>query len=148
MVAAATHSLCDAANALVQGHSSEEKLISAAKLVAASTAQLLVACKVKADVDSVAMRRLQAAGNAVKRATEALVRAAQQASGNMDNVDPLTVNERMVGVIAQVTAVLSGWLTQLAGVRACLHLLIVCVGDTLSVNITECSCVKIQCAIT
>lgn len=59
MVAAATHSLCEAANAMVQGHGSEENLISAAKQVAASTAQLLVACKVKADVDSVAMRRLQ-----------------------------------------------------------------------------------------
>jgi len=59
MVAAATHNLCDAANAMVQGHASEEKLISSAKQVAASTAQLLVACKVKADVDSVAMKRLQ-----------------------------------------------------------------------------------------
>ena len=103
MVAAATHSLCDAANALVQGHSSEEKLISAAKLVAASTAQLLVACKVKADVDSVAMRRLQSAGNAVKRATEALVRSAQQASGQAEGGDSLKVNERMVGGIAQVS---------------------------------------------
>ena len=58
MVAAATHSLCDAANAMVQGQASEEKLISSAKQVASSTAQLLVACKVKADQDSVAMRRL------------------------------------------------------------------------------------------
>lgn len=33
MVAAAVHSLCEAANALVQGHASEEKLISAAKQV-------------------------------------------------------------------------------------------------------------------
>jgi talin len=59
MVAAATHSLCDAANAMVQGQASEEKLISSAKQVASSTAQLLVACKVKADMDSQAMRRLQ-----------------------------------------------------------------------------------------
>nr|Q71LX4.3 RecName: Full=Talin-2 [Mus musculus] len=65
MVAAATSSLCEAANASVQGHASEEKLISSAKQVAASTAQLLVACKVKADQDSEAMKRLQAAGNAV-----------------------------------------------------------------------------------
>ena len=61
MVAAATHSLCEAANAMVQGHASEEQLISSAKQVAGSTAQLLVACKVKADPDSVAMKRLQAA---------------------------------------------------------------------------------------
>lgn len=33
LVAAAVHQLCEAANALVQGHSSEEKLISAAKQV-------------------------------------------------------------------------------------------------------------------
>lgn len=59
MVAAATHNLCDAANALVQGQASEEKLISSAKQVASSTAQLLVACKVKADPNSQAMHRLQ-----------------------------------------------------------------------------------------
>lgn len=103
MVAAATHSLCEAANAMVQGNGSEETLISAAKQVASSTAQLLVACKVKADVDSVAMRRLQSAGNAVKRATEALVTAAQQAAGTQDpNQDPLMVNQRMVGGLAQI----------------------------------------------
>uniref|UniRef100_A0A6I8QRW9 Talin 2 n=1 Tax=Xenopus tropicalis TaxID=8364 RepID=A0A6I8QRW9_XENTR len=61
MVAAATSNLCESANASVQGHASEEKLISSAKQVAASTAQLLVACKVKADQDSEAMRRLQVA---------------------------------------------------------------------------------------
>lgn len=79
LVAAATHSLVESANALVQGISSEEKLISSAKQVASSTAQLLVACKVKADPDSDSTKRLQAAGNAVKRATDNLVRAAQQA---------------------------------------------------------------------
>lgn len=46
LVAAATHSLVESANALVQGLASEEKLISSAKQVASSTAQLLVACKV------------------------------------------------------------------------------------------------------
>ena len=44
MVAAATHSLCDAANTLVKGLSSEEKMIGAAQQVAASTAQLVLAC--------------------------------------------------------------------------------------------------------
>ena len=62
MVAAATHSLCEAANAMVQGHASEEKLIASAKEVAGSTAQLLMACKVKADPGSVAMQRLQVSG--------------------------------------------------------------------------------------
>ena len=63
MVAAATHSLCEAANAMVQGQASEEKLIASAKEVASSTAQLLMACKVKADADSQAMQRLQVGGS-------------------------------------------------------------------------------------
>ncbi|XP_042904301.1 talin-2 isoform X1 [Parasteatoda tepidariorum] len=100
LVAAATHSLVEAANSLVQGHASEEKLISAAKQVASSTAQLLVACKVKADPDSKAMQRLQLAGNAVKRATDNLVTAAQQAIEH-DEERSLIINKRMVGGIAQ-----------------------------------------------
>ncbi|UYV64796.1 TLN1 [Cordylochernes scorpioides] len=100
LVAAATHSLVEAANALVQGHASEEKLISSAKQVAASTAQLLVACQVKADPRSQAMKRLQAAGNAVKKATDNLVRAAQQAI-EQDEERSLVINKRMVGGIAQ-----------------------------------------------
>lgn len=46
LTAAAAHSLAESANALVQGLGSEERLVSAAKQVAGSTAQLLVACKV------------------------------------------------------------------------------------------------------
>ncbi|ESO89699.1 hypothetical protein LOTGIDRAFT_218488 [Lottia gigantea] len=100
MVAAATHSLCESANAMVQGHATEEKLIASAKQVAGSTAQLLMACKVKADPGSVAMQRLQAAGNAVKRATEALVRSAQQAQDYVDDTS-VTVDKRLVGGIAR-----------------------------------------------
>lgn len=100
LVAAATHSLCEAANALVRGQASEEKLISAAKQVAGSTAQLLVACKVKADPDSNATKRLQAAGNAVKRATDNLVRAAQQAIEHDDEFT-VVVKNRLVGGMAQ-----------------------------------------------
>uniref|UniRef100_T1K2Z5 I/LWEQ domain-containing protein n=2 Tax=Tetranychus urticae TaxID=32264 RepID=T1K2Z5_TETUR len=100
MVAAATHSLVEAANALVQGHASEEKLISAAKQVAASTAHLLVACQVKADPDSKTMLRLQAAGNAVKKATDNLVRAAQRAI-EADEETSLVISNRKVPSIAQ-----------------------------------------------
>ena len=64
-VAAATHNLCDAANALVQGQATEQKLIAAAKQVAGSTAQLLVSCQVKADPNSQATKRLQDAGNII-----------------------------------------------------------------------------------
>ncbi|XP_033020517.1 talin-1 isoform X1 [Lacerta agilis] len=105
MVAAATNNLCEAANAAVQGHASEEKLISSAKQVAASTAQLLVACKVKADQDSEAMKRLQAAGNAVKRASDHLVKAAQKAAAFQDQEnETVVVKEKMVGGIAQIIA--------------------------------------------
>ncbi|XP_053145754.1 talin-1 isoform X2 [Hemicordylus capensis] len=105
MVAAATNNLCEAANAAVQGHASEEKLISSAKQVAASTAQLLVACKVKADQDSEAMKRLQAAGNAVKRASDNLVKAAQKAAAFQDHEnETVVVKEKMVGGIAQIIA--------------------------------------------
>ena len=44
---------------VVQGHAQEEKLIAAAKAVASSTAQLLIACQVKADARSENNRRLQ-----------------------------------------------------------------------------------------
>ncbi|XP_047436192.1 talin-2a isoform X2 [Mugil cephalus] len=104
MVAAATSNLCEAANASVQGHASEEKLISSAKQVAASTAQLLVACKVKADQDSEAMRRLQIAGNAVKKASDNLVRAAQKAAFDKSDEDNVVVKTKFVGGIAQIIA--------------------------------------------
>ncbi|XP_060579795.1 talin-1-like isoform X4 [Ruditapes philippinarum] len=104
MVAAATHSMCEAANTMVQGNASEEKLIASAKEVAASTAALLVACRVKADPGSKAMQRLQSAGNAVKRATEALVASAHQAKAYQEEEESVTINQRMVGGIAQVLA--------------------------------------------
>ncbi|KAK6492675.1 talin-1 [Huso huso] len=104
MVAAATSNLCEAANSAVQGHASEEKLISSAKQVAASTAQLLVACKVKADQDSQTMKRLQAAGNAVKRASDNLVKAAQKAAFDAHDDEAVVVKSKMVGGIAQIIA--------------------------------------------
>jgi len=103
-VAAATHSLVEAANALVQGQACEEKLISAAKQVASSTAQLLVACKVKADPDSKAMLRLQAAGNAVKKATDNLVRAAQQAIEQDEEQSLIVVKKRVPGIAQEILA--------------------------------------------
>jgi hypothetical protein len=101
LVAAATSQLCEAANGVVQGHSTEEKLIAAAKQVASSTAHLLVACKVKSDIGSSAMQRLQSAGHAVKVATEHLVNAARQAITEND-CRGLIISDRMVTGIAQV----------------------------------------------
>ncbi|KAL3286614.1 hypothetical protein HHI36_001113 [Cryptolaemus montrouzieri] len=100
LVAAATHSLVESANALVKGLGSEDKLISSAKQVASSTAQLLVACKVKAEGDTEATRRLQQAGTAVIRSTDNLVRAAQRAK-SVEEERCLVLNKKMVGGIAQ-----------------------------------------------
>lgn len=103
-VAAATHSLVEAANSLVQGQASEEKLISSAKQVASCTAQLLVACKVKADPESQAMKRLQAAGNAVKKATENLVRTAQQAIDQEEEQNLVISKRRVQGITQEIGA--------------------------------------------
>ncbi|CAH0716781.1 unnamed protein product, partial [Brenthis ino] len=100
LVAAAAHALVEAANALVQGAASEERLISSARQVASSTAQLLVACKVKADPASESTRRLQAAGAGVIRSTDNLVRAARDAIV-CDDERSLVLDRRMVGGIAQ-----------------------------------------------
>lgn len=101
LVAVSVQQLCEAANSLIQGHSTEEKLISAAKQVASSTAHLLMACKVKSDTDSRARQRLQSAGMAVKTATEHLVNAAKQAITEEEK-RTLVISDRMVNGIAQV----------------------------------------------
>ncbi|GAB0095550.1 talin-1 [Sergentomyia squamirostris] len=100
LVAAATHSLVEAAQNLVLGVGTEEMLISSARQVAASTAQLLIACKVKSDPNSESGRRLQAAGNAVIKSTDNLVRAAQQAI-DMEEEHILKINTSMVDGMAQ-----------------------------------------------
>eukprot|EP00794_Sanderia_malayensis_P019501 gene19501-21428_t len=101
MVAAATGSLCEAANAAVQGNASEEKLIASAKAVANSTAQLLLACRVKADPTSVTQKRLQAAGNQIKKAADNLVKAAQGAAVFTDVEVEVTLSTRLTGGIRQ-----------------------------------------------
>uniref|UniRef100_A0AC35TN27 FERM domain-containing protein n=1 Tax=Rhabditophanes sp. KR3021 TaxID=114890 RepID=A0AC35TN27_9BILA len=100
MVVAAVHQLCGEANNVVLGRGTEEKLISAAKQVASSTAHLLVACKVKSDIGSLATQRLQAAGNAVKTATESLVAAAKQTISTDER--PFKISQSLVNGISQV----------------------------------------------
>lgn len=100
LVAAATHSLVESAQNLVQGVGTEEMLISSAKQVAASTAQLLIACKVKSDPNSETGRRLQSAGNAVIKSTDNLVRAAQRVI-EIEEEHILKINTTLVDGIAQ-----------------------------------------------
>lgn len=100
LVAAATHSMVEAAQNLVRGVGTEVMLISTARQVAASTAQLLIACKVKSNPTSEAGRRLQAAGTAVIKSTENLVRAAQQGL-DAEEEHTLKINTSMVDGMAQ-----------------------------------------------
>ena len=53
-------------------------MVSASKQVASCTVHLLLACQVKSDADSQSNLRLQAAGAAVKKATEALAKEAAE----------------------------------------------------------------------
>merc|ERR1719411_861017 len=104
LVAAATHNLCEAANALVKGHTSEEKLIAAAKQVAGSTARLLVACQVKADPDSANMKRLEAASKAVRKATDNLVAAATQALERDEEINVEMNTSAVNSVVEEIDA--------------------------------------------
>lgn len=101
LVAAATHSLVEAAQNLVTGRGTEAMLISAAKQVATSTTQLLMACKVKSDPTSRVGQRLQEAGNAVIKATDNLVQSAQKVIEGEEEIT-LKVNKNMVEGMAQI----------------------------------------------
>jgi talin len=98
-VAHATESLCEAANATVQGGAADEKLVASAKAVAKSTAQLMMACRVKGTAASATMKRLQAAGTAVRKAADNLVRAAQSNAGEEE--DEVALDARRVQAMRQ-----------------------------------------------
>ena len=59
MVVAAIGTLVETANSACNGNATEERIIASAKGVASSTAQLLLASRVKADLNSKPQRNLQ-----------------------------------------------------------------------------------------
>jgi len=77
LVASATQALCEAANTMIQDGSDGTHLVASAKQVSKATAQLVLACQVKADAGSKSMEGLKEASNAVRKATDELVKAAQ-----------------------------------------------------------------------
>ena len=81
LVAQSTSQLCEAANACVTSTvpESQDRLVASAKSIAKHTAQLLMACRVKADPNSETNLRLRRAGVEVKKATDSLVDAALEA---------------------------------------------------------------------
>ncbi|MCJ1435702.1 sla2 Src-like adaptor 2 [Xylographa pallens] len=77
-VASSTNTLIETADGVISGRNSAEQLIVASNDVAASTAQLVAASRVKANFGSRAQDRLEEASKAVGKACRALVRQVQE----------------------------------------------------------------------
>ncbi|KAF2007194.1 ANTH-domain-containing protein [Amniculicola lignicola CBS 123094] len=88
-VAASTNTLIETADGVISNHKSPEQLIVASNDVAASTAQLVAASRVKASFMSKSQDRLETASKAVTGACRALVRQVQSiiAQKNKDEND-------------------------------------------------------------
>ncbi|KAI1002397.1 Endocytosis protein [Podosphaera aphanis] len=83
-VASSTNTLIETADGVLSGRSSPEHLIVASKNVAASTAQLVAASRVKADFMSKSQESLEQASKAVGIACRTLVRQVQDMIKNRD----------------------------------------------------------------
>ncbi|XP_060612819.2 huntingtin-interacting protein 1 isoform X1 [Anolis sagrei] len=82
--------MVDAADLVLQGKGKFEELMVCSHEIAASTAQLVAASKVKADKESGNLRRLQAASRGVNQATAGVVastKAAQSQAQETDSMD-------------------------------------------------------------
>ena len=77
-VAASTNTLIETADGVISGRNSPEQLIVASNDVAASTAQLVAASRVKASFMSKTQERLEGASKSVGQACRALVRQVQE----------------------------------------------------------------------
>jgi len=77
-VAASTNTLIETADGVISGRNSPEQLIVASNDVAASTAQLVAASRVKANFGSRTQDRLEEASKAVGKACRSLVRQVQE----------------------------------------------------------------------
>jgi uncharacterized protein YukE len=83
-VATSTNTLIETADAVISGRASHEQLIVASNDVAASTAQLVAASRVKASLMSKTQERLEAASRAVTAACRSLVRQVQDIIAQRD----------------------------------------------------------------
>eukprot|EP00029_Vermamoeba_vermiformis_P010761 TRINITY_DN573_c0_g1_i1.p1 TRINITY_DN573_c0_g1~~TRINITY_DN573_c0_g1_i1.p1 ORF type:complete len:2463 (-),score=953.41 TRINITY_DN573_c0_g1_i1:48-7436(-) len=99
-VAGGVKMLVQASNSAVQGKAEEEHLVAAARAVAAATAHLVTASRVKADSNSKAQQNLTNAAKAVANATNELVKAAQHAS-NFEKEEEVVVAGSGIGVATQ-----------------------------------------------
>ncbi|XP_066491362.1 huntingtin-interacting protein 1 isoform X2 [Tiliqua scincoides] len=81
--------MVDAADLVVQGKGKLEELMVCSREIAASTAQLVAASKVKADKESAKLRKLQTASREVNQATAAVVASTKAGKSQMEEEDSL-----------------------------------------------------------
>ncbi|XP_061639206.1 huntingtin-interacting protein 1 isoform X2 [Phyllopteryx taeniolatus] len=81
--------MVDAADLVVQGKGKFEELMVCSREIAASTAQLVAASKVKADKDSANLRRLQQASRGVTQATAAVVASTKSGKSQIEDKDTM-----------------------------------------------------------
>uniref|UniRef100_A0A8C4E1T9 Huntingtin-interacting protein 1 n=1 Tax=Dicentrarchus labrax TaxID=13489 RepID=A0A8C4E1T9_DICLA len=81
--------MVDAADLVVQGKGKFEELMVCSHEIAASTAQLVAASKVKADKDSTNLHRLQHASRGVTQATAAVVASTKSGKSQIEETDTM-----------------------------------------------------------
>uniref|UniRef100_A0A3P8WTL0 Huntingtin-interacting protein 1-related protein n=1 Tax=Cynoglossus semilaevis TaxID=244447 RepID=A0A3P8WTL0_CYNSE len=81
--------MVDAADLVVQGKGKFEELMVCSHEIAASTAQLVAASKVKADKDSANLRRLQQASRGVTQATATVVASTKSGKSQIEETDTM-----------------------------------------------------------
>uniref|UniRef100_A0A3Q3LFY1 Huntingtin interacting protein 1 n=1 Tax=Mastacembelus armatus TaxID=205130 RepID=A0A3Q3LFY1_9TELE len=81
--------MVDAADLVVQGKGKFEELMVCSREIAASTAQLVAASKVKADKDSTNLHRLQQASRGVTQATAAVVASTKSGKSQIEEKDTM-----------------------------------------------------------
>ncbi|KAL7401400.1 hypothetical protein ABVT39_027509 [Epinephelus coioides] len=81
--------MVDAADLVVQGKGKFEELMVCSHEIAASTAQLVAASKVKADKDSANLHRLQQASRGVTQATAAVVASTKSGKSQIEDTDTM-----------------------------------------------------------
>ncbi|XP_068440751.1 huntingtin-interacting protein 1 isoform X1 [Clinocottus analis] len=81
--------MVDAADLVVQGKGKFEELMVCSHEIAASTAQLVAASKVKADKDSANLQRLQKASRGVTQATAAVVASTKSGKSQIEEKDTM-----------------------------------------------------------
>jgi hypothetical protein len=86
-VATSTNTLIETADGVISGRNSPEQLIVASNDVAASTAQLVAASRVKANFGSKTQDRLEEASKAVGKACRGLVRQVQEIISQRNKYD-------------------------------------------------------------